>query len=70
MANDNEMLLSTKQAATILGIEPQTLCTKRWKGGGPIYIKMGKTVRYRMSDLRAYLDSHTVEPGKKPCSHQ
>jgi excisionase family DNA binding protein len=50
------------QAAAYLGVEANTLaiwrCTKRY----PLpYIKVGRLVRYRKSDLDAFLASRTVE---------
>ena len=32
------------------------------KGTGPRYIRVGRHVRYRQSDIDAWLDSHAVEP--------
>ncbi len=55
-------LLSNDQAAEYIGVTPRTLevwrCTKRH----PIpYIKVGRLVKYRQSDLDAFLESRTVE---------
>lgn len=54
--------MSTDEAAAYLGVAPSTLaiwrCTKRY----PLpYIKVGRLVRYRKSDLDAFLISRTVE---------
>lgn len=55
------ILVSRKEAATILGIEPNTLavwaCTGRHKLP---YVKIGRYVKYRMSDLDAFIENNTV----------
>lgn len=54
-------LLTRNQAAEYLGVKPQTLAlwasTKRYKLP---YVKVGRSVRYRRSDLEAFLNSRTV----------
>ena len=50
------------ESALFLGVKPTTLqiwrCTKRY----PLpYIKVGRLVRYRQSDLEAFLRGRTVE---------
>jgi hypothetical protein len=45
----------TPEAAAYLIIQPATLEQWRWSGKGPPFIKIGRIVRYRISDLDAYL---------------
>jgi len=46
-----------KQTADALGIEETTLATWRSKQRYPLkYIKLGKLIRYRKSDVLAFLD--------------
>ena len=45
------MLLTTKEAARLLGLAPKTLENLRSRGGGPRYAKIGNRVRYRPADL-------------------
>ena len=55
-------LLDTKQASDILGVNDKSLANSRYTGTGiqiP-YIKMGKIVRYRQSDLEAYIEKNTL----------
>ena len=56
-----DALLDTKKAAQHLDVEPQTLevwrCTKRYEIP---YIKVGRLIKYRLSDLDAWLNSRTV----------
>jgi len=59
-------LLTREQAATYLGVAPQTLavwaCERRY---ALRYIKVGRLVRYRKSHLDAFLQRRTVH-GAKP----
>ena len=53
--------LTKKQAANILGVTEDTLavwrCTKRY----PLsYIKIGRKVFYRLTDIEAFIESRTV----------
>jgi predicted DNA-binding transcriptional regulator AlpA len=54
----NDHLLTTKQAAPILGVSEAFLERDRWAGAKVPYIKVGsRAVRYRMSDLMKYIES-------------
>ena len=52
---DDDKLISRQAAADLLGLREQTL--RRWaiRRTGPAYIKVGRTVRYSLADLRAFL---------------
>lgn len=52
-----EKLLSEKEIEQIYGISRRWLQKMRWVGGGPIFLKIGKSVRYRVSDFEAYLEA-------------
>ena len=58
---DLEQLLTENQLADKTGISPRTLQKWRWEGGGPPYIKLGRSVRYRLSDVLEWLDERTFE---------
>jgi predicted DNA-binding transcriptional regulator AlpA len=59
-----ERLLTDKEVAPILGVSVALLKRWRWCGGGPRYIKVGgpagRAVRYRKSDIEAWLASNIV----------
>lgn len=58
-----ETMLLPRQAAEMLGISEHTLAKWRSKKRYPLrYVKVGGNVRYRMSDLEAFLNSR-VMPG-------
>ena len=48
-------LMTVNQAADYLGLAVSTLNKWRCHGGGPVFIKMGRAVRYRAEDLNLFL---------------
>jgi len=59
----SEQLLNTTQAAEVLQVTPGTLmvwrCTKRY----PLkFVRVGRNIRYRSTDLEAFLKARTM-PG-------
>lgn len=61
---DNQAeLLPPKKAGAFLGqIPPTTLQWWRTKGRGPRYIKLGRKVYYRRSDLEAFINAGECVP--------
>jgi excisionase family DNA binding protein len=59
MTQENQSsLLTREQAASYLGLKKTTLDAWAVRGGGPAYVKLGKkAVRYRQSDLEAFVES-------------
>ena len=54
-------LLPPKQAAAYLGVSLGTLEVWRCKKRYPLpYVKVGRLVKYRQSDLDAFLEARTV----------
>lgn len=50
-------LFNTKEAANYLGVSKAFLERDRWAGARIPFIKVGsRTVRYRLSDLNAYIE--------------
>lgn len=60
-----DKLLDTAQAAHHLGYSVSALETWRCEGKGPKYLKLHRRVRYRLSDLDAWLDAGTIEPARR-----
>jgi len=57
----SDRLLTDKEAATFLGLKPNTLATWRCSSRyGLPFVKVGKAVRYRMADLEKWLAARTV----------
>ena len=57
--------LNEKDAALYLGMSRIWLSQSRMRGTGPEYIRIGRTIRYAVNDLDAYLESHRVRRYKK-----
>jgi len=60
--------VDTREASRITGEPAPTLETKRVRGGGPVFLKLGKTVRYTRRALFEYLTARqrksTSDPGQ------
>ncbi len=52
-------LLTTAQAAKYLALGQRTLENWRCRGVGPAFVRLGRVVRYRVSDLNAWLSVRT-----------
>lgn len=48
-------LLSAVQAGAYLGVPGATLQGWRYRGVGPTYVKIGGQIRYRKTDIDAYI---------------
>ncbi len=55
---DQDSLLSTAEAAAVLGVPHRTLEGWRLRGTGPRFVRMPRAVRYRRSDLDAWVTGH------------
>jgi len=51
--------LTTKETAKLMRCSPRTLEAFRLNGTGPKFIKAGRKVLYRISDLEAWASSRT-----------
>lgn len=64
----NGNLLHSREAARILGVSEAWLARERWKGTGPVYVRVGgpsgRSVRYRFADLNGWIAANTVSPSK------
>ncbi len=59
--NENQIVNETK-ASEILGRAIQTIRNDRHLRQGAPYIKIGRSVRYRVGDLLDYLERHRIDP--------
>ena len=50
-----------KDAAAYIGLTPAYLRKARRLGKGPNYLRLGRTIRYRIRDLDAWLEAHVVQ---------
>lgn len=58
------VLIDTRQAASLLGVSPETLRAWRVRGQGPAWHKLGKACRYARSDIDAFLAASRHRAGK------
>lgn len=56
----HDVILNTFGAASYLRLGKSTLDRFRVTGDGPVYVKLGGAVRYRQSDLDAWLESRVT----------
>lgn len=62
-----DRLLTRKQAAEILGFQPQTLARWKWEGreDRPLEVRVGsRAVRYRASDLVRWIAARAERPAE------
>ena len=62
---EQEAYVTTKQAAEFIKLAPQTLANKRSKGLPPPYCKLGKAIRYSMSDLVDFMENCKILPRER-----
>ena len=58
--------LTERDAALYIAVSQHTLRAWRRQGRGPVYLKLGRSIRYTVADLSQYLLEHRVEPGSAP----
>lgn len=61
-----QRLLTTAEAAELVQLSQPHLEKARVYGGGPCYIKLGRSVRYRIEDLEAWITSGIVQSTSEP----
>ena len=52
-------------AADELGVAVQTMRNWRCRGQGPAYLKLGRSVRYRVEDIEQYKWKKRIDPEKR-----
>jgi hypothetical protein len=57
--------LNDVEAAKIAHMSVQTFRNWRFQGRGPAYIKVGRSVRYSLTDLISWLEGRKISPEKR-----
>ncbi len=57
---NDDRLLSRSEVHTTFGLSQRYLEVAAVKGDGPPMIKIGRSVRYRVADLRQWIDAQRV----------
>lgn len=60
MQKPNVQLLNEKEVADMTGIAVATLRNDRFNRRGFPYVKLGKSVRYKLEDVVAVIDKNTI----------
>jgi excisionase family DNA binding protein len=55
-----DALLTEAQAADLLNLSIRTLQAWRVRGGGPLFVRLGRSVRYRRTDISKWLDASVL----------
>jgi Helix-turn-helix domain len=55
-------MLSTEAVSAHIDIPVPTLTTWRSLGKGPVFYKLGKLIRYRLSDVESWINSNRRGP--------
>ena len=50
-------MVRTEQAAAILDVKKSTMEAWRCRGGGPLFVRYGRAIRYREEDLDRFIES-------------
>ena len=59
-------LLRSRDAAIVLGTTEGTLAVWRCTGRHPLkFVRMGRSVRYRVGDLIEYIENCTLDPANR-----
>ncbi|MDH3667872.1 MAG: helix-turn-helix domain-containing protein [Paracoccaceae bacterium] len=56
-------LIKPDAAADRIGLSASTLAKLRMKRAGPPWVALGRSVRYRVADLDAWVEAHTISTG-------
>ena len=60
-ATTGDRLVTTAEAAAVLGLSPRTMEGMRRRGDGPAFVVLSRNaVRYRQGVLRAWIDSRSA----------
>jgi hypothetical protein len=60
--SEPDALLTEAQASQVLNLSVRTLQAWRGRGRGPCFVRAGRAVRYRPSDLSIWIKEQTVSP--------
>jgi hypothetical protein len=63
-------LLNQSEAAKMLRLSARTMERLRVSGSGPLYVKCGRSVRYRVCDLEAWIAARVVGSTSEPSLRQ
>lgn len=57
-------VLTEAMAAEFLGLSVRTMQKRRFERKDPPYLKIGRSIRYRLLDLNAFIAAHRIDPAQ------
>ncbi|HZQ80071.1 MAG TPA: helix-turn-helix domain-containing protein [Acidimicrobiia bacterium] len=60
-------LLRVEEVAEILSVPVKTLYQWRYKGTGPVGVRVGRHLRYRVADVEAWVEERVADKRAGPC---
>ena len=64
VAREGNRLLTEGEAARFLSMSEKWLQNQRWMGLEPSYVKIGRSIRYRVSELESFLERCEIHLGR------
>ena len=61
IAFEGDRLLTEGEAAKFIAMSNKWLSNQRWMGLGPNYVRIGRCIRYRASELESFLSQCEVQ---------
>jgi excisionase family DNA binding protein len=61
-----EVYFTPREAAEYLRSSPSTLAKARLTKRGPAFVRIGRAVRYRQSDIDAWMSASVARPNEQP----
>ena len=58
----HRLLFSPRETSVMIDRAEQTLANERFEGRGLPYVKWGRAVKYRLSDILAEIANRTIDP--------
>lgn len=62
MPKPDDRLATVSEVAEALNVTESALAQQRYRHQGLPFVRVGRSVRYRWSDVEAYLQAQTVKP--------
>lgn len=56
--------IGERDASRYIGMSVPWMRQGRMRGRGPAYIRIGRSIRYRIADLDRWLEQHKVDPSR------
>ena len=60
---EDDALLTPPEVSGLLRKPIGTLTDWRYRGCGPEYVRMGRSIYYRRSAIERWIEAHTIRPG-------